>query len=624
MRKPPPKPTKHSGPRVPAYAGPALLAVLFIVLTSWTWRKWGDVFVDFGHELYIPWQLAEGRVLYRDIVYFMGPLSQYFNALVFRVLGTSFTTLILVNLAILAGITAGLYSLFARALGRTAATVLCAVFLCVFGFAHYVRVGNYNYVTPYLHEQTHGVALGVLLLVLLERAVRRPAATWTAAAGATLGLTFLTKAEAFVPALAVAVTAGVLLCVTKRPAAKAAAITAATFVGAGLLPVLSAFLFLSAQMPRELAVRGLVGNWVYIFDRSLILADPFYAENLGLAGLRRQVSELGVAIGWLVLFALGALGLERALKGRGREAAIAAGVLATLALALTTGYMSWIQIARPLPLVCAAAAAVYLWLCWRQRAHGELHARFILAMWSVFALASLGKMILRARIEHYGFALAMPGTLLLVALLVFVAPRLLRARGWDGRPWQAVAAAAVVVGVGWLLTLSSYHYRARTVPIGSGGDLIYGFDPRFHPSGAYFAAAVETLEKHTPAGGTLVVMPDGPLLNYVLRRPNPTPYYLITPWEMRAFGGEDAVFARIGPTAPDVFVLTRQDMGEYGPRHFGHDPAYGERTRLWVEAHYELVADIGTVAGSPQVPWMRIYRRRPGMAVSATLPKPRV
>src|SRR5688572_12897438 len=120
------------GLRVPAAADAAGLGLLFVVLASWTWRKWGDALVDFGHELYIPWQIAEGRVLYRDLAYFMGPLSQHLNALLFRVFGVSFGTLIAANLAILAGITFLVHSLFARALGRGAAVLVSAVFLCVF------------------------------------------------------------------------------------------------------------------------------------------------------------------------------------------------------------------------------------------------------------------------------------------------------------------------------------------------------------------------------------------------------------------------------------------------------------------------------------------------------------
>jgi hypothetical protein len=597
---------------VPWWVDGVVLGVVLLMLAAWTWRRSGDVLVDFGHELYIPWQLAEGRVLYRDIVYFMGPLSQYMNALLFRVFGVSFTTLLLANLAILAAATAAIYTLFTRALGRAAGVLGGAVFLCVFGFAHYVRLGNYNYVTPYLHEQSHGVALGLLLLVLLARAVRKPTGPAIAAAGATLGFTFLTKAEAFVPALAVAAAAGAIMLAVRRPAPAIALRTAGVFTAAALLPAVAALLFLRAQMPWGTALRGLVGNWVYIFDRDLILADPYYAKNLGVQGLGEQLKEIAGALAWLAAFALGAIGLERVLHGRGRGAAVAAGVLAAVGLTLGTGYMSWVQIPRPLPIVCAAAAATAVWLCWRQREDPGFEARLIIALWSVFSLASLGKMILKTRIEHYGFALAMPGVLLLVALMVFVIPEWLRRHRGGGDVWRAVSAAAVLVGTAWLLTLSGYHYRARTIPVGSGGDLVYTFDPRFHSSGVQFAAALEALGKEAPGDGTLVVLPDGVLLNYLLRRPNPTPYYLITPWEMRAFGGEDVVLSRIAREASTHVALVRIDMSEYGPRYFG-DPGYGDRIRAWVEQSYDVAASVGPdVAGEP---WMKIYRRRSGEVV---------
>ena len=45
-----------------------------------SWRKWPDPLIDFGRELYLPWRLANGAVLYRDVDDFYGPLSQYLNA----------------------------------------------------------------------------------------------------------------------------------------------------------------------------------------------------------------------------------------------------------------------------------------------------------------------------------------------------------------------------------------------------------------------------------------------------------------------------------------------------------------------------------------------------------------
>ena len=58
-------------------------------MLSVSWMKWPDVLIDYGKELYIPWQLTEGRALYRDFEIFMGPLSFYFNSLVFRLFSSN-------------------------------------------------------------------------------------------------------------------------------------------------------------------------------------------------------------------------------------------------------------------------------------------------------------------------------------------------------------------------------------------------------------------------------------------------------------------------------------------------------------------------------------------------------
>ena len=91
------------------WAGPGLIVIVFSLMAFWSWRKWPDLLVDFGQQLYIPWQLASGKLLYKDIVILHGPLSQYFNAFWFKLFGPSLTVLIFVNLAILAGITVVLY-----------------------------------------------------------------------------------------------------------------------------------------------------------------------------------------------------------------------------------------------------------------------------------------------------------------------------------------------------------------------------------------------------------------------------------------------------------------------------------------------------------------------------------
>ena len=173
----------------------AVLAAAFAVLARWTWDAWPDPLVDFGRELYVPWRLSTGEVLGRDVAWFSGPLSQHVNAFLFRAAGVSLSTLVGANLLVLALLTGLWWSLLRGLAGTLAATAAALVLLCVFGFAQLVGIGNYNFVTPYSHEVTHGMLLASAALCCLRRFDARRDAFSLAAAGLALGLCFLTKVE---------------------------------------------------------------------------------------------------------------------------------------------------------------------------------------------------------------------------------------------------------------------------------------------------------------------------------------------------------------------------------------------------------------------------------------------
>src|SRR5580698_6278973 len=107
-------------------AGLSLVGVVFLVLAALTWRKWPDPLIDFGTQLYIPWRLNEGAVLYRDLFYLGGgPVSQYFNALLFKIFGVSFSTLIAANLIFSAALLGFIYHRFLKASDVLTATMIC-------------------------------------------------------------------------------------------------------------------------------------------------------------------------------------------------------------------------------------------------------------------------------------------------------------------------------------------------------------------------------------------------------------------------------------------------------------------------------------------------------------------
>ena len=79
-------------------AGWVTTAAVGAAMLAWSWGTWPNAYVDFGRELYVPWRLTEGEVLYRDIAWFNGPLSPSWNALLFGVFGTGLRVLVLANL----------------------------------------------------------------------------------------------------------------------------------------------------------------------------------------------------------------------------------------------------------------------------------------------------------------------------------------------------------------------------------------------------------------------------------------------------------------------------------------------------------------------------------------------
>src|SRR5438874_1108910 len=129
-----------------------------VALAWWSWGTWPDPIIDWGSELYFAWRIAAGQVLYRDLAYFNGPLSVYFNGLLFALFGAGQHVIWYANLLILAAMILMLYALVRELSGRFAALVCGLAFIAVFAFPHYVVVSNYNYVTPYTQEMTHGLA----------------------------------------------------------------------------------------------------------------------------------------------------------------------------------------------------------------------------------------------------------------------------------------------------------------------------------------------------------------------------------------------------------------------------------------------------------------------------------
>ncbi|MCX5659072.1 MAG: glycosyltransferase family 39 protein [Planctomycetota bacterium] len=553
------------------------------------WDRWNDILVDFGRELYFPWQILQGKVLYRDLASINGPLSPYVNAVWFSVFGVSLRTLILCNLAITAGIVWMVYLLMRTVADRFAATCACLAFVFLCGFSQYGLFGNENYLAPYCHEALHGCALNLASVLCLHRFLRSLRPVWLIATGLLVGLTFLTKVEMFAAAAATAGGTLLLHGWASRPGLVAWLRRVSLVAAAAAVPPVVALTLLSFAMPAREALLNVLGSSRHAFNRQVrsniyfqvVSGTDHPAESLRIAA----VTGLGIA----ALLAAVALIAWRTRLPRWGQALVAAGVAGAVVGGLGAAFdrVPWPELSRSLCLWMPGLALVGLASLARARAPGEqTPERLMLVILPSFAIAMMLKMFLRSTLNHYGFVLAMPALMVFVVAATGWLPALVARRGGSSAVARAGAVAALAMMTVFHVSLSNQNHLACNTPVGEGADRFYApYDPAGRVN-----QLMGKIREITKPDETLAVLPEGVMINYLLRRTNPTPYAFFVPTDLWIFGEENMVLA-FAARPPDYIAMVHKDTSNFGLPYFGRH--YGQSLNMWVQTHYGELGGIG-------------------------------
>jgi len=597
--------------------GLLVIVLVGVAMAWWSWLRWPDPIIDFGRELYTPWQLVEGKVLYRDMALFNGPLSQYFNALLFAVFGVGLRTLVVANLLILAG-TVGLIYIMVRDLASPfAATISGLTIVLLFAFSQYTRFGNYNWICPYSHELTHGLALSLLAVWLTGRWVAARSLPITIAMGMVVGLVFLTKVEVFVACIGTVALASFIPLITRSRSMRQWLVEAGLFIGGFVVPPLLAWLALSAAMPKDIAWQGTIGSWAYVLDQQHSTL-PFFQWSMGAEAPAEQLANILITAGWyaLVIGPWVAICITWKRTWVWRIGAVAIAALAIVIVVWTQGeslrqsplnwYLKgvpWSDLARPWPLMAVAVIGALIVTFWKKRT--ELSASLSSArgmIYASFALLLMLKMLLNARLWHYGFALGLPAAVVLVVVMFDGLPLLLRracVNVWMLRAGLLFIWLGVVVAH---LHVVNTHYRIKTHSVAQGVDTF-----RSNNRGKLVDDALRYLRTHAGAADTMTVLPDGEMIPYLMRRTNPSRYGNFIPATLVLFG-EDQMLSSLQSNPPTWIVLAHRKTNEYGAEAFGRD--YAGKIWRWIQSDYIPAYQCGAPPFNPDNRFGIVIARR--------------
>jgi hypothetical protein len=481
---------------------------------------------------------------------------------------------------------------------RLSATICIVFVMLFFSLIQYLYIANYNWICPYAHEYTHGIALSLAAVWAVERLVRTRRLRLALLAGVLAGLVFLTTAEVFA-ACALALLGGLTLAARRG---RAIAMVGLFIIGAAAT-VAAALAMLASAMPFHTALRGLLGSWPWVFDPRIAQLG-FYRASMGLDDPPARLARLGViTLGWLALFvpiALVAIAMKKPRWRAGSAMALGAVVAAALVAAgmALLRWVPWFELALPLPIWLIA---LLIALAMGNTRPSGAAVRLMLL---ILALALLGKILLFTRVQHYGFALAMPAGVMVVEAMLGSLPRSISLRGGSGSFFRIACGGALIAYCIGILFGFHLFIEDKAVSVASGRDRFLA-DSR----GAQVNAALKEIALRSGRDDTLAVLPQGLMINYLSRRAHPNRYLNFMPPEVIT-AGEETIVAAYDAHPPDLLILTLANVREGSFLLLDGNYAYGEKMLVWVKQHYEVVTIIPAPPSDPSAQWLLMRVKR--------------
>jgi hypothetical protein len=508
--------------------------------------------VDTGRELVVPWRVAQGERLYRDVRFYYGPLAVYAAAGVERAAGRSLPARIA-----LAGVIAILHLEALRRAARRALTparAALATSLAV-AVAFFLWPGGCHFF-PYSLSTAVAVTAATWSLVLAADPVRPR----SAAVGACLFAALTSR-----PEIGLAAAALVILTVTSQSRRRALLAAAGAVAAAALV-------YVAVSSGTSLPTLRKEG-WLAF----LSVPPEFRNVYLAFSGLDRpalRLAELALAMVlfvvltvWLVLLAF----LSRA-RGRGVAIAVAALSLAAAAAirlsppaSLEPSLSLLPPLIRPLPLFLVGGALWRLFARLRGRTDGGIFAAVPDGLLFLSALFASRLLLAAGYVGPYdAFFLPLP-VVVGTAGLFGLADRLARRTDLPSLPGLTTAALAMflVSRAAWLVQV--YRAPGWQLVLTPAGNLRMR-----EPYAIATRMALAVLQEYTPRGGTMVGFPEAGFLQYAAGRKGALPEDQFFPGHLDATAERDAI-ERLEAAPPDAVVYVNVLTVGHGALAFGKD-----------------------------------------------------
>jgi len=586
------RPAAEFPPLTPAESGPpgkltesmalAALVAIWAAKVYTTWGAWGNLTIDSGHEMYVPWMMTRGKVLYRDMWYMYGPGAPYLNYFWFRMFGARLEVLYWAGSLSALGSAIFLYlsgrRLSAWLLGWAAGAV---VVLEAF------EPSLFCFPLPYSFAAVYGSLVGCAFLWLVLSAARSEHWGWEFAAATVAALAMEVKPEfgaACYGTLALLMAGRSVQRRSWKPLVRGVALS---------LPGVAVCALTVAWM---ISIRGVefithqnLENWPTSYFMTAY--SKLWLERNGFTLAPGAFYDAALRTAPLIGVAAAAYALLWWRRTDRRAQWLRALLCMAVALDFVArGYLplNWrefrevvltpIAFPRDMVLYVAAGAAAVWWRFWRRpEARDHLAIPLVLSFAPLLAFRVLMKMYA----VEYPIFYNGPVVLGFLLLLSWMIPR----RGWPKRRILAgqTAICACCLAVVFFAARYSESVTRAYVPLVTARGTV-----RTMPDlASNYAAAIEFMQEKAALGESVISIPEDTSLYFLSGTPCPLRFYLFTPGVVEPGRVEQEVIRNIEAQHIRYLLWSNRVFPEFGTPIFGED--FNREIGAYLRSHYHPV-----------------------------------
>jgi len=565
-------------------ASRASIVAVALLVVCMTWGHWGDIQVDCGKELYVPYEILRGKLLYRDIFYPYGPLPPYLGALLIELFGQHLVVFYLFGIAVAIGCSVLLLEMGSMLEGR-AAGLTAALALLLVGFGPAI----FNYPFPYSYGATMGLQLGLLCAWFTIRHVLGRNGYDMLMAGIAASLALLCKLEFGVASymmLAFVIIAEAILQRSIRPLFRG---FTASLLGVALWVGVYGWFFW--KVTPALMING---NW---------LGPGSYFSHTGGPPLYAMFGERfipGELISRILLAALTLMLWFFLAKTNLRVSKITAAILVALLLFHRLVHLGSFLPPHPhilefltknlakllvFPLGMFFIGCGFVAYSTYRMIFKADRRRFAEIAFALFALFPALRVIAEVEPSNFNVYYSMP----LFLIFVIAVSRCIKV----ATPALSPDRQRRLVN----FMLAAEVLMLAVICLCSGTEPDNG---RLETSwGAFYMAPDEAttaqqilafMSEQARQGRGVVLLPEAPVFYALAGTDAPSRWYTVLPGFLSP-AQEDSFVADLNRAAPQYILLTARDSPEYGARSFGID--YDQKIFHWIEANYRVTGEFG-------------------------------